>query len=206
MVTQHPGEPATPGATAAPPELGGFLASVRNLPSAVGQGLSAAATDDEQRILDTIIPVLDQQLSALTFLLGQEAERMSPAQAVQTTLLLNVTAAQPLAQSAIAIAGDLQQPVAKLSLSDIVHLIKKVVKALADIFGISLPGIILRGIDLIDELINGALGVGAPDVGVALMQRHRLQMAEQVELERLEEANQWRLRATQEGSAAVSAR
>jgi hypothetical protein len=194
MATQVPGGP-----TAAPPDLALFLNTFAQLPAVVGEALGVRATDEERRILGAIIPVLATQLTNLANVLNEEAANMSVELAGRVNTLLTVTAAVPLAQSAMAVAGNLEQPVTMLALSDIAGIIKKIIHALADLFGISLPGIIARVLELIDELLNAGLGVGRPGLAAELIERHTLQIASLVELARLEEAGNWRLRERGEG-------
>lgn len=179
-------------------DLAQFLALLRTFPDAAAKGMLAQAKDDdERRIIASLGSVLNDQIGALCDYIAQHASGTAARAQSEIATYMQLSRGVRLVQEGIALSQDLSSPTAKLSLSDIFHIIKKIISALSDFLPIKIP-FLPKLLDLLDELFNSKLATGQPNIASTLMQRNALAQAELVQVARLERESAWRFVNTDE--------
>jgi len=101
---------------------------------------------------------------------------------------LRLSAANTLAESGLHIAQNLSSQKAKIGISDIIKLIKKIILKLFDVFKIPTPRWLVPLLDLIDEIVDFLVSIGVLKMAHALSVRHQDYMAELTHMKRLQKA------------------
>jgi hypothetical protein len=174
-------------------ELDKFLAKFVELTSQVPKGMLAQTTDaDEIELIAAYAGPLNEQVAQLSEYLRQKSRGASKHTLEEAGMILRLMAADSLTESGLRVARSLSSQKAKIGLSDIIALIKKIIRALAKIFNIALPDWFEPLLELIDEIINFLLSIGVLKLASTLSKRHQDYMAELTHLERLQRASAWR--------------
>jgi uncharacterized phage infection (PIP) family protein YhgE len=174
-------------------ELDKFLTKFVELTSQVPKGMLAQTTDaDEIELIAAYAGPLNEQVTQLSEYLRQKSQGASRQALEQAGTVLRLMAADSLTDSGMRVARNLSSQKAKIGLSDIIDLIKKIIRALAQIFHITLPDWFEPLLELIDEIINFLLSIGLIKLASTLSKRHQDYMAELTHLERLQRASAWR--------------
>lgn len=189
MATQAPAAPGGPNNPAAP-SLGVFLGATADLIPLVAQAMRGVTTEPADDVVITALagPLTIQVGSIRDYLLGLAAEAPAPL-LEQVEALLGRTAAISLTESARLVSENLSLPTTKIAFSDLFELIKKVLLALFDMFGINLGDWVLTLLDVIDEILNFLLSLGSARLARTLSQRQRDAMETLTKLAYLEMAN-----------------
>lgn len=170
-----------------------FLTKFVDLTAQVPKGMLAQTTDaDEIALIAAYATPLNEQVVQLCDYLKQRAKGASNQAIEEIGTILRLTAADALTDSGLRVARSLSSQKAKIGLSDIIDLIKKIIRVLAKIFHINLPDWFEPLLELIDEIINFLLSIGVIKLASTLSKRHQDYMAELTHLERLQKASAWR--------------
>lgn len=86
------------------------------------------------------------------------------------------------------IAQNLSSQKAKIAISDIIALIKKIIRALFEILNIRKPRWLEPLLELIDEIVNFLVSIGVLKLAHTLSRRHQDYMAELTQMKRLQRA------------------
>ena len=105
---------------------------------------------------------------------------------VDTVQQLVLQLPNTLVENGMRVAQNLTTQTAKITLSDIISLIKKIIDKLAVIFGFTLPKWFWPLMELIDEIINFLLSLGLIKLANTLSRRHQDFMSEMTHLKRLQ--------------------
>lgn len=170
-----------------------FLSKFVDLTSQVPKGMLAQATDaDERELIAAYAAPLNEQVVQLCDYLKQRAKGASGQALEEIGTLLRLGAADALTSSGLRVAQNLSSQKAKIGMSDIIDLIKKIIRVLAKIFHINLPDWFEPLMELIDEIFNFLLSIGLIKLASTLSRRHQDYMAELTQMERLQKASAWR--------------
>jgi hypothetical protein len=180
-------------------ELDKFLTKFVELTSQVPKGMLAQTTDaDEIELIAAYAGPLNEQVTQLSGYLRQKSRGASKHTLEEAATILRLMAADSLTESGLRVARSLSSQKAKIGLSDIIALIKKIIRALAKIFNITLPDWFEPLLELIDEIINFLLSIGLIKLASTLSKRHQDYMAELTHMERLQRASAWRNQNSEE--------
>lgn len=189
MATQAPEAPGGPQNPAAP-SLAIFLGATADLIPLVAQAMRAVTTEPADDVVIAALagPLSIQVGSIRDYLLALAADAPAPV-LEQVEALLGRTAAIALTESARLVSNNLSLPTTKIAFGDLFEMIKKVLLALLNIFGIDLGDWVTKLLDLIDEILNFLLSIGSARLARTLSQRQRDAMESLTKLAYLEMAN-----------------
>lgn len=178
-----------------------FLESFEQLPVQMATAMLEQITDeDERQVAESLSSTLSAQVRELCTFVRENAVMLSAQGKVEVSRIMRISAGSSLVRSGQTLASNLTAPSHRIGLSGIFELIKKIIKALLDIFGISLPRWLDKLLDLIDEIVNQLLSIGSPQLGHTLSLKHQDYLGEMVQLERLQRECAWRFQ-TEESEA-----
>jgi hypothetical protein len=132
---------------------------------------------------------LNEQAVQLSDYVRQAAKGSSRQVIEEIGTLLRLTAADALTESGMRVAQNLSSQQAKIAITDIIALIKKIIRALFDIFHIPKPFWLEPLLDLIDEIIKFLVSIGVLRLAHTLSKRHQDYMAELTQMKRLQRAS-----------------
>jgi hypothetical protein len=174
-------------------ELDLFLTKFVDLASQVPKGMLAQSTDaDEKELIAAYAKPLNEQVVQLSDYIRQKASTASPQGVEEIGTVLRMMAANTLTESGLRIAQNLSSPKAKIGISDIIKLIKKIIRRLIEIFHIHMPDWFDPLLDLIDEIIDFLVSIGLIKLASTLSKRHQDYMSELTHMKRLQRASSWR--------------
>lgn len=193
MAVDKPEQPEGPAGQGPLSELDRFLTRFVELTAQVSKGMLAQSTDaDEKELIAAYAKPLNSQVAQLSDYLRQRA-RSASAQVIEDIgTVLRLTAADALTEGGMRVAKNLASQKAKIGISDIIALIKKIILAIAEMLHINLPDWFHALLELIDEIINFLLSIGLLKLASALSKRHQDYMAELTQMKRLQRASAWR--------------
>jgi alkylhydroperoxidase/carboxymuconolactone decarboxylase family protein YurZ len=169
--------------------LDGFLSRFVDLTSQLTTGMLAQSTDaDDKELISSYAEPLREQVSQLSDYIRQAARGTSKQVIEEIGTVLRLTAADALTESGMRIAQNLSSQKAKIGISDIIALIKKIIRALFDILNIRKPRWLEPLLDLIDEIVNFLVSIGVLKLAHTLSKRHQDYMAELTQMKRLQRA------------------
>ena len=168
-------------------ELDKFLSKFVELSVQVPKGMLAQSTDpDEKELILAYARPLNEQIVQLSDYIRKKAGNASPKALDEIATILRVTAANTLAESGLRVARNISSQKAKIAISDIIKLIKKILEQLVNIFHINLPEWFWPLIELIDEILDFLLSIGLIRLASTLSKRHQDYMSELTHLKRLQ--------------------
>jgi hypothetical protein len=168
-------------------ELNKFLTGFVALAAQVPKGILAQLTDpDEKDLVAAYAAPLNEQVTQLTNYIRQKANGASQQGLEEIGTTLRMMAANTLVENGMRVAQNLTTQTAKITLSDIFTLIKKIIDKLAEIFGFTLPKWFWPLMELIDEFVNFLLSMGLIRLANTLSRRHQDFMSEMTHLKRLQ--------------------
>lgn len=173
-------------------QLEAFLSGFQELAiETTKQALQRAKDEDEKAVIAAFSPALINQVAELNNFIREKASNSSRQETAQIEQVLRVTSGVSLVQNAKGIFPSLGSIVGKLGLSRIVKEIKKIVRAILDLFGI-LPKWFDALANLIDELFDAIFGAGSAKLATVLSIQEQNYLAELTQLAKLQQANQFR--------------
>lgn len=176
-----------------------FLRSLREFPGTVEKGMLQQSNDDDAtNVMKAYSDIFKAQVNELCAYLEERASKASRQAHAEAVTMLKLTAANLLAQRALTISSNLASQTAKISLSGLFELIKKIVKAILEIFDITLPKWFDKLEELLDEILNFFLSAGQPRLASILSRQHQDFLAELSHLARLERESAWRYQSRDE--------
>lgn len=189
MATDQPGKSEAPQSQDPLASLDKFLTKFVDLTSQVSKGMLAQSTDaDEKELIAAYSKPLNEQVVQLSDYIRQGARGSSKQVIEEIGTILRLTAADTLTESGMRIAQNLSSQKAKIGISDIVNLIKKIIRKLVAIFHIPVPDWFEPLLELIDEIFNFLVSIGVLKLAHTLSKRHQDYMAELTQMKRLQRA------------------
>jgi hypothetical protein len=174
-------------------DLTQFLKSLTDFSVKIEKGMLAQSDDeDATNVITAYSSVFRAQLTELCAYVQQRASKASRQANSEVATVLKLTSGNLLVQRGLDISQDLGSQTAKISISGIFELIKKILKAILDIFGITLPKWLDKLLELLDEILNFLLSAGLPRLANILSRQHQDYLSEQTQLARLERESAWR--------------
>ncbi len=175
------------------PELNKFLDGFVGLTSSLVRGMTAQSTDaDEREILAAYAKPLKEQVTRLSEFIRKNAQNLPAQTSAEIGYVLHLNAANHLVESGAAVSRNLSTPTAKISISDIISLIKKIIDVIVELIFGYVPAWLEALKELIDELINFIASIGSPKLANTLSLRHQDYLAELTRLQYLKKAQSWR--------------
>jgi hypothetical protein len=173
--------------------LESFLAAFSQLPQKVVDSMLAQSGDEDQKTVITAYgDVLIEQVAQLCNYVRAATPKLSAQGQVEVDTFLRLSAANTLLRSANSVASNLASPSSRIGISSIFHEIKKIVRKLLEIFGITLPKWLDGLLNLIDEILDWLVSVGILHLASTLSRSHQNYLAELALLSRLERESAWR--------------
>ncbi len=173
-----------------------FLDSFEQLAIQITNGMLELITDeDEKLVAEAFSAPLTEQVRELCSYVRDKSAGLSAQGRLEVANVVRLSAGPSLVASGSALASNLASTSARVATSGLFSLIKKIIRALLDIFNIQLPDWLWRLLDLIDELLNQFLSIGSPQLAHALSLKHQDYLAEMVQVERLQRETSWLFRA-----------
>lgn len=166
-----------------------FLARFVDLTSQLSTGMLAQSSDaDDKELIASYAEPLREQVSQLSDYIRQAAKGASRQVIEEIGTVLRLTAADALTEGGMRIAQNLSSQKAKIAISDIIALIKKIIRALFEILNIRKPRWLEPLLELIDEIVNFLVSIGVLKLAHTLSRRHQDYMAELTQMKRLQRA------------------
>jgi len=172
-----------------------FLNLFEQLPAGITEALRVAVDNDERPAVEALGAALGEQVRELSTFVRESATNLSAQGRLDVARVMRLTAGTTLANSGLGLTSDLATPGARLGISEIFDLIKKIIRLLLKILkklGISVPWWVEDLLELINEVKNAFLSRGMPRLAPTLSQNHQNMLAELAQLERLQQASSWR--------------
>lgn len=164
-----------------------FLTKFVDLTSQVSSGILAQSADaDEKELIAAYAKPLNEQVVQLSDYIRQVARSSSRQVIEEVGTVLRLTAADALTESGMRVAQNLSSQKARIAITDIIDLIKKIIRALFDIFHIPKPEWLEPLLELIDEIIKFLVSIGVLRLAHTLSKRHQDYMAELTQMKRLQ--------------------
>lgn len=177
-----------------------FLGLFEQIPKKLTEGLLRQATDaDEKQVVEALGATLEEQVRELSSFVRESSASLSAQGREEVMRVMRVSAGGRLAEAGVAVASNLASPVARIGISNIFHLIKKIISALAEIFGFSLPRWFWPLMELIDEIVDMLLSAGMLRIAPTLAQNHQATLGQLAQLARLQRESSWRFATTENG-------
>lgn len=169
--------------------LGDFLKKLETLPADITDNLLKVSSDeDEKNIINTFAPVFKTQFKELSVFIGEQSLKASRQASADVEQFLKIASpVQMMGNMRIALPS-IGSIVGKLGIDGIIKEIKKIIKELLGLFGITLPKWIDGLLTLIDEILNIIFGGGSTKFRIALSQLEQHHLAEQTQLAKLKKA------------------
>lgn len=185
--------PATPEPTDPASELKRFLDAFTALPASIEQGmLDQADNEDEKAFTLAFSTPLKEQVAQLSEFVEVSSRGISRKATADVADVLRISAANTLVRQAHGIAENLSAESARIGICALFEMIKKVIRALLEIFGISLPKWLDKLLELIDEIICWLASGGNLKSHGDLSRVHQDYLADLTQLARLERESQWK--------------
>jgi hypothetical protein len=189
MATDRQGNSDAPQSQDPLASLDRFLAKFVDLISQVSKGILVQSADaDEKGLIAAYSDPLNEQAIQLSDYIREVARNSSRQVVEEIGTVLRLTAADALTESGMRVAQNLSSQKAKIAITDIIELIKKIIRTLFDIFHIPKPHWLEPLLDLIDEIIKFLVSIGVLRLAHALSKRHQDCMAELTQMRRLQRA------------------
>jgi hypothetical protein len=189
MTTDQAGKHEGPQSQDPLASLDAFLKKFADLTSQLSKGMLDQSTDvDEKELIAAYAKPLSEQVIQLTDYIRQAARVSSKQTIEEIGTILRLTAADTLTESGLRIAQNLSSQKAKIGISDIIKLIKKIILELFEIFKIRKPRWLVPLLDLIDEIVDFLVSIGVLKMAHALSIRHKDYMAEFTQMKRMQRA------------------
>lgn len=173
-----------------------FLNLFEQLPAGITEALLRVAVDDEEKpVVEALGAALGEQVRELSTFVRESATNLSAQGRLDVARVMRWTAGATLAKSGLGLTSDLATPAARLGISEIFDLIKKIIRMLLKILkklGISVPWWVEDLLELINEIKNAFLSRGMPRLAPIFSQNHQNMLAELTQLERLQRESSWR--------------
>lgn len=166
-----------------------FLTQFVDLTSQISRGMLDQSTDaDERELITAYAEPLNEQVSQLGDYIRLAARGTSKQVIEEIGTVLRLTAADSLTKSGVRISQNLSSQKAKIAISDIIKLIKKIIRALFEIFHIPKPRWLEPLLELIDEIVDFLVSIGVLKLAHTLSKRHQDYMAELTQMSLLQRA------------------
>jgi hypothetical protein len=192
MAARKTGKPKDPPNQSPLSELDKFLTKFVELTSQVSKGMLAQSTDaDEKELIAAYASPLNEQVVQLSDYLRQRAKSASRQAIEEIGTILRLTAADTLTESGMRVAQNLSSQKAKIAISDIIKLIKKIIHRLIEIFHIHVPDWFEPLLELIDEIFDFLVSIGLIKLASTLSKRHQDYMSELTHMKRLQRESAW---------------
>lgn len=189
MAKDQSEKPEVPGSQNSLESLDKFLTQFGELTSQISRGMLAQSKDaDDEELITAYAEPLSEQVSQLGNHIRQAATGASKQVIGEIGTLLRLTAADTLTKSGMRIAQNLSSQKAKIAISDIIKLIKKIIRALFEIFHIPKPLWLEPLLELIDEIVDFLVSIGVLKLAHTLSKRHQNNMAELTQMALLQSA------------------
>jgi len=190
MATDRQQKPDVPQNQDPLASLDRFLTKFAALTSQASKSLLSQSTDaDDKEILEAYAKPLNEQVTQLSDHIRQIAKNSSRQVLEEIGIVLRLSAADALTDSGMRVAQNLSSQKAKIALTDIVDLIKKIIRKIFDIFHIPKPDWLEPLLDLIDEIFHFLVSIGLLRLAHTLSKRHQDYMAELTQMKRLQRAS-----------------
>lgn len=190
MATDRQGKSDVPQSQDPLANLDRFLEKFVDLISQVPKGMLAQSADaDEKELIAAYAKPLNEQVVQLSDYIRQVARGSSRQVIEEIGTILRLTAADALTESGMRVAQNLASQKGRIAITDIIDLIKKIIRALFDIFHIPKPDWLEPLLDLIDEIIKFLVSIGILRLAHTLSKRHQDYMAELTQMKRLQRAS-----------------
>jgi len=201
MATKQRAQPTDGGAEDRVLEaLEQFLGLFEQLPARLIEGLLRQTSDaDEKQVVEALGATLGEQVRELSSFVRESSAGLSAQGREEVMRVMRVSAGRTLAEAGVTVTSNLASPVARIGISNIFHLIKKVLSALAEIFGFSLPRWFWPLMELIDEIVDMLLSAGMLRVAPILAQNHQATLGQLAQLARLQRESSWRFATAENG-------
>jgi hypothetical protein len=174
-------------------DLSQFLKSLKDFSVSVEKGMVAQSDDeDATNVITAYSDVFKTQITELCAYVQERASKASRQASSEVATIMKLTAGNLLVQRGLSVSQNLASQTAKISVSGIFELIKKILEAILEAFGISLPKWLKKLLELLDEILNFFLSTGQPRLASILSRQHQDYLAELTQLARLERENAWR--------------
>ena len=191
------GKSAAPAPNRSDPlaDLDRFLAGFVELTALTSKAMFELASNaDEKMVVEAYSAPLNHQVSRLAAFIRDTVAAAPMQTQMGVANLLDLYAAMPLVESGRALTANLSPVAARIALSDIVSLIKKIVNAIFNDFFGGVPDWLTSLEEIIDEIIQFLVSAGIIKLANILSVRHQNYMAELTRLENLMHARAWRNR------------
>lgn len=169
--------------------LSDFLKKLENLPADITDNLVKVSSDeDEKNIINTFAPVFKTQFKELSFFIGEQSQKASKQASADVEQFLKIASPVQMMSNLRIALPSIGSIVGKLGIDGIIKEVKKIIKELLGLFGITLPKWIDGLLTLIDEILNIIFGGGSTKFRIALSQLEQHHLAEQTQLAKLKRA------------------
>ncbi len=147
-----------------------FAENLRQIPEDILEGaLNAMDDEDGKEIIKAYSEAFKNQFSTLSSIILEGAGRMSKEAAREAEELLRVTAGVELTTQVKALCSNVKSNVAKIGLSGLLQMIKKIIKWLFK----NPPVWLNKLLDLIDEILHEIFGIGSSKLANILSQKEQ---------------------------------
>jgi len=171
--------------------LNEFLQIFEQIPSEIVKSLLRVTVDeDEKNVINAFAPTLQGQFKELSLYITDISTKASKQNVVEVDRFLKVSSAVSLANNLKIAMPSIGSVIGKLGISGIIMEIKKIIYAILDILGITLPKWLDKLINLIDEIIHDLFGGASLSLRNTLSHMEQNYLAELTLLSRLEKANE----------------
>ena len=169
--------------------LSDFLKKLEGLPVEITDNLLKNSSDkDEKNVIDTFAPVFKTQFRELAIFIGQQSLKASSQASEDVEQFLKIASPVQMMDKMKISMPSIGSIVGKLGIDGIIKEIKKIIKELLGLFGITLPKWIDGILTLIDEILNILFGGGSTKLRIAFSQLEQHHLAEQTQLAKLKKA------------------
>ncbi len=163
-----------------------FLTSLDAMPNHIIDGMNRQTTDEDHKsAIKAYGDAFRSQIHGLSAYLRDGFSRLSPQGQAEVSRVVTMSGTEALISGVTTLSKNLSSTTAKLSIGGIIAEIKKIIKILLGLFGITLPKWLDGIIALINEILHDLLGIGSPALASALSRMHQDYMHEQILLARL---------------------
>jgi hypothetical protein len=171
------------------PLLSSFLENLETVPKELIEALLHVSCDeDEKNVIHAITPAFVNQFKELSNFISEQACKCSKQSAANVEQFLKISSAKMLLEDLKIALPSIGSIVGKLGIDGIIKEIKKVIKEILKLFGVSLPDWIDTLVNLIDEIIATIFGVTSAKLRITLSQIEQHYLAELTQLAKLQKA------------------
>lgn len=169
--------------------LNDFLSKIEKIPNEISEALLNSTSEaDESNVIKSLIPVLTNQFAELTKFITEQTAKSSAQGLAQAERFMQISSGNMLADNMKLALPSIGSIVGKLGIDGIVKEIKKIIKELLRLIGISLPDWVDAILTLIDEILNILFGLGSPKNRIMFSQIEQNHLAELTQLAKLQKA------------------